>query len=128
MFSRFVRGFSGFALFLFLGLVKGPTQNIPERVRASPQKWDPPGLETPLFTFSQSCLSGVCLGGPLDRLNAILSLLHPLDRYRAPSAIGGAIGRPYLAPISLPRAGKSSQPPRSKPLSGLNRAMVSKTL
>ena len=37
------------------------------------------------------------LSGPLNRLNAILSLLHPLDRYRTPSAIGNAIGRPYLA-------------------------------
>ena len=35
--------------------------------------------------------------GPLDRLNATLSLLQPLDRYRTPSAIGSAIGRPYLA-------------------------------
>ena len=35
--------------------------------------------------------------GPLNRLNAILSLLHPLDRDRNPSAIGTAIGRPYLA-------------------------------
>ena len=35
--------------------------------------------------------------GPLNRLNAILSLLQPLDRYRAPSAIESAIGRPYLA-------------------------------
>ena len=32
----------------------------------------------------------------LNWLNAILSLLHPLDRYRTPSAIGSAIGRPYL--------------------------------
>ena len=37
------------------------------------------------------------LSGPLNRLNAILSLLQPLDRYRAPSAIESAIGRPYLA-------------------------------
>ena len=34
------------------------------------------------------------LSGPLDRLNARLSLLQPLDRYRARSAIGSAIGRP----------------------------------
>ena len=34
------------------------------------------------------------LSGPLNRLNAILSLLQPLDRYRNPSAIGSAIGRP----------------------------------
>ena len=39
----------------------------------------------------------VILSGPLDRLNAIPSLLQPLDRYRTPSAIGSAIGRPYLA-------------------------------
>ena len=42
------------------------------------------------------------LSGPLDRLNAILSLLQPLDRYRAPSAIGSAIGRPLSRPISHP--------------------------
>ena len=41
------------------------------------------------------------LGGPLNQLNAFLSLLQPLDRYRTPSAIGSAIGggpiSPYLA-------------------------------
>ena len=58
------------------------------------------------------------LSGPLDRLNAILSLLQPLDRYRAPSAIGSAIGRPLFRPISHPRKGRSPQPPRSKPLRG----------
>ena len=36
------------------------------------------------------------LSGPLNWLNAILSLLHPLDRYRIPPAIVSAIGRPYL--------------------------------
>ena len=40
---------------------------------------------------------GLLLSGPLNRLNAILSLLQPLDRYRAPSAIGSPIGRPYFA-------------------------------
>ena len=40
---------------------------------------------------------GVDLSGPLNRLNARLSLSNPLDRYRTPSAIGSAIGRPYLA-------------------------------
>ena len=39
------------------------------------------------------------LSGPLNRLNAILSLLQPLDRYRTPSAIGSAIGRPLSRPI-----------------------------
>ena len=38
--------------------------------------------------------NGFGLSGPLHRLNAILSLLHPLDRYRTSSAIGSAIGRP----------------------------------
>ena len=64
------------------------------------------------------------LSGPLNRLNAILSLLQPLDRYRTPSAIGSAIGRPLSRPISHPNTGWSPQPPRSKPLWGLNRATV----
>ena len=62
--------------------------------------------------------------GPLNQLNAILSLLQPLDRYRTPSAIGSAIGRPLSCPISHPNTGGSPQPPRSKPLGGLNRAIV----
>ena len=40
------------------------------------------------------------LSGPLNRLNAILSLLsllHALDRYRTCSATRTAIARPYLA-------------------------------
>ena len=64
------------------------------------------------------------LSGPLNRLNAILSLVQPLDRYRTPSAIGSAIGRPLCRPISHPNTGGSPQPPRSKPLGGLNRAIV----
>ena len=44
--------------------------------------------------FHGSCAMKNALSGPLNRLNAILSLLHPLDRYRTPSAIGSAIGRP----------------------------------
>ena len=35
----------------------------------------------------------VALSGSPNRLNAVLSLLHPLDRYGTPSAIGSAIGR-----------------------------------
>ena len=61
------------------------------------------------------------LSGPLNRLNAILSLLHPLDRYRTPSAIGSAIGRHLSRPISHPNTGGSRQPPRSKPVGNLNR-------
>ena len=64
------------------------------------------------------------LSGPLNRLNALLSLLHPLDRYSTPSAIGSAIGRPLSRPISHPNTGGSPEPPRSKPLGGLNRAIV----
>ena len=71
------------------------------------------------------------LSGPLDRLNAILSLLQPLDRYRAPSAIGSAIGRPLSRPISHLNIGGSPHPPRSKPLRGFqphdSGAIVSRT-
>ena len=43
-------------------------------------------------SFLQSSLLSWELSGPLNRLNAILSLHQPLDRYRTPSAIGSAIG------------------------------------
>ena len=39
-------------------------------------------------------------------------LIHPLDRYRTPSAIGSAIGRPISRPTSHPNTGGSPQPPR----------------
>ena len=68
--------------------------------------------------FATRLLKACILSGPLDRLNAILSLLQPLNRYRAPSAIGSAIGRPLSRPISHPCKGRSSQPPHSKPLRG----------
>ena len=64
------------------------------------------------------------LSGPLNRLNAILSLLQPLDRYRAPSAIGSAIGRAYLALSRFRVQLGVLNPPCSKPLRGLNRAIV----
>ena len=71
------------------------------------------------------------LSGPLNRLNAILSLLHPLDRYRTPSAIESAIGRALSRPISHPNTGGGPQPRRSKPLGGPqprdSGAIVSKT-
>ena len=73
---------------------------------------------------SLCCVSNRALSGPLNRLNAILSLLHPLDRYRASSAIGSAIGRPLFRPISHPRSGRITQPPHPKPLMRLNRAIV----
>ena len=54
------------------------------------------------------------LGGPLNWLNSRLSLLRPFDRCRTtPLRWGGPIS-PYLAPGT-----GSSQPPRSKPLGGL---------
>ena len=64
------------------------------------------------------------LNGALNRLNAILSLLHPLDRCRAPSAIGSAIGRPLSRPMSHPNTSGSPQPPCCKPLGRINRAIV----
>ena len=53
-----VWGFSRFVLFLFLGLLRAPTRNSPERVRDTirtvPEKnGKHPGLETPRFSFSQ---------------------------------------------------------------------------
>ena len=59
--SGMVRGFSRFVLFLFLGLLRAPTRNSPERVRDTiwtfPEKSGKhPGLETPQFSFSQKSL------------------------------------------------------------------------
>ena len=56
-----VRGFSRFALFLFLGLLRAPTRNSPERVRDTiwtfaQKSGKHPGLETPRFSFSQESL------------------------------------------------------------------------
>ena len=64
------------------------------------------------------------LSGPLNRLIAILSLLHPLDRYRTPSAIGSAIGRPYLALSRIKMQAGVFNRPCSKPLRQLNRAIA----
>ena len=59
--SGMVRGFSRFVLFLFLGLLRAPTRNSPERVRDTiwtfPEKSGKHlGLETPRFSFSQEWL------------------------------------------------------------------------
>ena len=56
--SGMVRGLSRFVLFLFLGLLRAPTRNSPDRVRDTiwtfPEKSGKhPGLETPRFSFSQ---------------------------------------------------------------------------
>ena len=53
--------------------------------------------------------------GRSRRLNAILYLLHPLDRFRTPSAIGSAIGRPLSRPISHPNTGGSPLNRRGPP-------------
>ena len=71
------------------------------------------------------------LRGPLNRHNAILSLLHPVDRYRTRSGIGVRLGGP-ISPYLDPRTGRSSQPPRSKSRKGLqprdSGALLSQTL
>ena len=56
--SGMVRGFSRFVLFLFLGPLRAPTRNSPERVRDTiwtfPEKSGKHlGLEPPRFSFSQ---------------------------------------------------------------------------
>ena len=59
-----------------------------------------PEATTAMNHRSHKTLKGMrpsSLSGPLNGLNAILSLVQPLDRYRGPSAIESAIGRPYLA-------------------------------
>ena len=56
------------------------------------------------------------LSGPLNRLNARLSQILPLDRCRNSCVTGCAIRRPLSCPISHPDASGISQPPRSKPL------------
>ena len=68
--SGMVRGFSRFALFLFLGLLRAPTRNSPERVRDTiwtfPEKSGKhPGLETPRFSFSQSFWQKVVYTPPI---------------------------------------------------------------
>ena len=75
--SGMVWGFSRFVLFLFLGLLRAPTRNSPERVRDTiwtfPRKsGKPPGLETPRFSFSQSSRvrkGGRRQGGPRHKLS-----------------------------------------------------------
>ena len=76
-----------------------------------------------MFFSVSKVFSGVgrVLSGPLNRLNAILSLLQLLDRYRTPSAIGSAIGRPYLASTHRQESSTAKPQPRD---SG---AIVSKT-
>ena len=68
------------------------------------QPFPAPELRAKHFTdtriFLTKNLVFISPSGHLNRLNAKLSLLHPLDRYRTPIAIGSEIGRPYL---SLPR-------------------------
>ena len=60
-----VWGFSRFVPFRFLGLLRAPTRNSPERVRDTiwtfPKKSGKhPGLETPRFSFSQRVPTRVC--------------------------------------------------------------------
>ena len=99
----------GIYLFFFFGLILDP----------------PPRRYICFYSEKKTnSLAPAILSGLLNRLNARLSLLQPLDRYRTTSAIGSAIGRPLSRPISHPNTGGSPQPPRSKPLGGLNRAIV----
>ena len=80
-----------------------------------------PSTALVLQYVSQSGRGGQCLSGPLDRLNAILSLLQPLED---PLCDRECDWEARSRPISLPCTVRSSQPPRSKPLRGLNRAIV----
>ena len=57
IFSGMVRGFSRFVPFLFLGLLKAPTRNSPERVRDTiwtfpEKKWETPRFGNPFCTLT----------------------------------------------------------------------------
>ena len=66
------------------------------------------------------------LSAPLNRSNVVLFLLHPLSRYRTPSAIGDreCDWEALSLRISHSHTGRSSQPPHAKPPRKLNRASV----
>ena len=59
------------------------------------------GFRSALLSFQQSARRNAAkmqdLTGPLNQLNASLSLLHSVNRQRTLSAMGSAIGRRYLA-------------------------------
>ena len=57
-------------------------------------------------------------GNPLNWLNAILSLLQPLDGFRSPLFDRERDWKALSRPMSHPRTGRSPQPPCSKPLRG----------
>ena len=61
---------------------------------------------------------------PLNRLNAGLSLLQLLDHCRTPICSRDCDWEALSRPISHPHTGRSSHPPRSRPLRGLNCAIV----
>ena len=79
--SGTLRGFSRFVLFLFLGLLRAPTRNSPERVRDTiwtfPEKsGKPPGLETPRFSFSQQFSLESKQKGPAEQVAPRVSSLR----------------------------------------------------
>ena len=107
--SGMVGGFSRFVLFLFLGLLRAPTRNSPERVRDTiwtfPEKkvgntrvWKPPGLaslnsscDTPLLTPLWLPLFGLGLPrirGGVARCFAIADKHKAIDYSYTCSAIG----------------------------------------
>ena len=101
-----------------LGAPPGAAPNFPEHSRErSPEHPDFP--EHP-WEHSREHFQGFTTLAPLWLADGIATL----DRYRTPSAIGSAIGRPPSRPFSHPNTGESPQLPRSKPLGGLNRAIV----
>ena len=86
--SGMVRGFSRLVLFLFLGLLRAPTRNSPERVRDTiwtfPQKSGKhPGLETPRFIFSQEACPPKLWNIVKDRVEEMRPK-WPFSKHRAP--------------------------------------------
>ena len=66
----------------------------------------------------------LCVHSPLPPLVAPSTGWMLYHLCFTPSAIGSAIGRPLSRPVSHPNTCGSPQAPRSKPLTGLNRAIV----
>ena len=64
------------------------------------------------------------LVAPINPLNAILSLLQPLNRYRSTPCDRKRDWKALSRSISHPHTGRISQPPCSKPIRGLTRAIV----
>ena len=101
------RGFSRFVLFLFLGLLRAPTRNSPERVRdtiwtfpersvGNPRVWKPPGLASLKFSGPRipfCAADALCGGGGGTHTFGQISY-HVGRGFGADRALQGGLGKP----------------------------------